>query len=718
MQELIFGKNPTPRIVGCEIDNDLIELFTETNEGITSQFLKNTYWLLCPRKLDWGFKPLQGNLWFKFMKTYSNASDYYKDRKKYKKEDLFYVSDQKEAAMIFNGFTYFKDMKINDVSVLGFDIESSGLQHNNSSRVFLISNTYRKGDLIIRKMFSCDEYNSDAEMFKDWCQWVREVDPSVMLGHNIYGYDIPYLKYCAEKVGVTLDLGRNGSAVKINDYPSTFRKDGSQEYEYKRSYIYGREIVDTMFVAYHFDFARKYTSYALKQIIKEENLEIEGRQFYDASKISQDWNDLEKRQQIKLYAEHDADDAIALYDLMIPAYFYLNQSVPKSFAAINYTASGSQINAFLVRSYLQDGHSIPKVTEVAHFEGATSFGNPGRYKNVFKIDVASLYPSIMLEYKVFDKKKDPLGNFQKMVSYFTEERLNNKKLAKETGDRYYKEVQEAQKIIINSAYGMMGAPGLQFNSPDNAAFVTRTGREVLQKAIDWTQQYDFFVVNADTDSISICFEDMGEIIESDRQRILDEINALFPERIKWEDDGYYPSVLVLKAKNYVLFDGVKKKIKGSALKATNKELALKEFIKKAVDNLLVDNIDGVKEEYDNLAVEIHNLKDINRWVSKKTITEAVLNPERTNEQKVNDIIDEDEVQMGDKIYVYFKDDETNSLGLAEKWQNDHSKSHLTNKLFKTIKIFENVLNLTHFPNYSLKRKSKQLLEELLSCKVS
>ena len=44
-------------------------------------------------------------------------------------------------------------------------------------------------------------------------------------------------------------------------------------------------------------------------------------------------------------------------------------------------------------------------------------------------------------------------------------------------------IYQSQKIVINSAYGLLGAQGLNFNSPDNAALVTKGGREILQNGI-------------------------------------------------------------------------------------------------------------------------------------------------------------------------------------------------------------------------------------------
>ena len=499
--KLIYGKEPLERIVSCEAGDSEIVLFTESEDGTVNRITKPfVRWILAPIQLDKGFVRLEGNLYYQWIKIYDDKQTFKEEKGRYYKRDIYVIHDEKEAAMVMYGFTYFKGMKVQDVSVLSWDIETNGLTHDNNSFVYIISNTFRKQGNIVRKMFTADEYPSQKALLEAWCAWVREMDPSLVVGHNIFGYDFGYINHCAEMNNANLSLGRDGSNLYFNSYISKFRKDGSQSYDYTRCFIYGREIVDTMFLAYKYDFGRKYVSYGLKQIIKQEGLEIEGRQFYDAGKIWQNWDNLEERQKIKNYAEQDGDDALALFDLMIPSFFYWNQAIPKSCQTLNYSATGSQINGFLVRSYVQDFHSIPRASEPEKYEGAISFGISGIYKNVFKVDVASLYPSVMLQYEVYDKYKDPKANFLQMVKYFTEERLRNKKLGKETGDRYYKDMEQSQKIGINSAYGMLGATGLHFNSPSNAAFVTRMGREILEKAVVWASGKDvsFWTSKGDT----------------------------------------------------------------------------------------------------------------------------------------------------------------------------------------------------------------------------
>jgi DNA polymerase I len=484
--KLIFGKNDTQRIVSCESQGGSTEIFIEEKDGtIRSEFKPNKYWLLASNPLDRSFTRLDGNLYYKWMKTYDNETDFKLDKKIYYKRDIYTISDSKEAAMVAFGFTYFKGMKIEDVSVLSFDIETNGLERNNDSRIFLISNTFRRNGVTTRKLFSYNEYENDGEMLDAWCKWVREVNPSVMLGHNIYGFDLNYMDHVASLHNTSLSLGRNGSSIKFSTYESDFRVDGAKSYKYNRAHIYGREIIDTMFIALKYDIGKNYESYRLKSIIAYEGLEVEGRQHYDAMTIKDNYNIPEEWEKIKAYAMFDADDSLALYDLMIPSFFYLSQSVPKPFQSIGYSASGSQINSFLVRSYLQDGHSIPKATEVTHVAGGISFGVPGVYRNVLKIDYAGLYPSIIRQYKVYDEYKDPKQHFLKMVEYFALQRLTNKKLAKETGDQYYKDLDQSGKVFVNSSYGLLATNGLNFNSVNKASFITGKARELLTYSIEW-----------------------------------------------------------------------------------------------------------------------------------------------------------------------------------------------------------------------------------------
>lgn len=493
IEQLIYGKDKTQRIVSVETKDSgsRLHLFIEKEDGsVIIEERQNQYWILMPKPNDKSIQ-LNGNLHYKHALVFKTQDEFYQAVRYFASKDAYMIWNAKEAAMVKTGITYYKGMKSTEPSILSFDIETTSLNPKDpKANVLIIANTFRKQGKITRKLFAYNDYNSDLVtaqklMIEDWTKWVREMNPSILLAYNGNGFDIPYMNTIAQRSGTTLKLGRDGSDLYFNKNESKFRKDGSQFYSYKKVNIYGREVIDGFFVALRYDVGRKYESYKLKQIIKQEGLEVKDRVFYDGEQIRFKYHIPEEFEKIKQYSQFDGDDALNLYDLMIPSVFYFTQSIPKPFQLMTESASGSQLNSLLVRSYLQNKHSVPKADESIEFEGAISHGIPGVHKNVLSFDVASLYPSVMLEYKIYPQHKDPNQHVLKVLEYFTNERLKNKKLAKETGDQYFDDLQNSQKVGINSMYGFLGSQGLNFNFPQGAAEVTRKGREVLGTAIKW-----------------------------------------------------------------------------------------------------------------------------------------------------------------------------------------------------------------------------------------
>lgn len=261
-----------------------------------------------------------------------------------------------------------------------------------------------------------------------------------------------------------------------------------------------------------------------------------------------------------------------------------------------------------------------------------------------------------------------------------------------------------------------------------------------------------------TDSISFTKNDMSPFSIQEQKILLKEINALMPEFIIFEDDGLYEACITLRAKNYVLWDGKKKSVKGSAFKTSTKERALAEFMQKIVDSLIIsDDIEPIIEIYHDYVKEILNLQDINRWTKKITVTSSVLNAKghelltdeekkeegiRKNETEVWDAIKYRELnQMGDKLYIFpailgerdeeqevwrkhpktkiseFKGHKTvhiidKGLSLTDKWNgSNHDVKKLLKRLWDTLKIFQMVIDIEKFIDYN-RKENKELMENL------
>ncbi len=768
---LIYGKNPLERIVSMEITDDVCTLFRELEDGsLNIMKVPHKFWILSNKARGSGWNRLNGEQYFKFGKQYSTFKSYIEDKKKLPYKEIYTISNQNEAMMIKDGLTFFKGMKHSEVSILSFDIETTGLDHNNDSKIICISNTYRnsKGE-ITKKLFTYENYSNCAEIIDDWSAWVQAVDPSIMCGHNIYAYDLPYLEFCHSKYSDKgMKLGRLDEPVHFSTYDSKYRVDGSRDLHYKKVHVYGRQLVDTMFLAYKYDAVeKKYESYSLKKIIAQEGLEKADRVFYDAGQIRHKYMIPEEFEKIKEYCKDDSDDSLALYDLMVPAQFYLTQSIPKPFQLVIESATGSQINSLLVRAYLQDKRSVAQAEDLSvpeadeededsegKVEGGISFAVPGIYKNVYKIDIKSCYPSQILRFKLYDAEKDPDAYFYKLVEHFTLQRYEYKELHRETNDIYYKNLDAMAKIFINSSYGVTNTGGLNYNSSAVARKITLESRTIIDMSLRWASgfgynhwvtkfydavkqkpekriylslseqelpikyQHDFIIAPSDTDSISFCKADMSEFSPDELKTLLVEINEQSPDKVLWEDDGYYKTIIALKAKNYVMYDpnakpGKKKlTIKGSALKGSTKSEALKEFTKKIIDTMVytetVDEINpSLQKTYTDYVGEIMNVTEIKRWSARKTLSSTMLKSTRANETKVIDAIKGSDYREGDRFHTFYLPDE--SLCLSENFNGVYNKSRLLENIYDTVKIFGNVLPIKElFPNYSLKKNYKLL----------
>lgn len=493
-KRLIFGKNNMRRIVSVEPDGvGNCEVFRELESGeVVSEIVPNKYFILFTKQVSPKCIRLKGDQPFKYIRNYIDLKKYYDvlNRCQRKHIETFQIRDQKESFLVRYGYTYYKGMNPTDVSIMSVDIEDTyGIAEtcDENGRMLLIGNTFRKNGKTIRKQFAYDDYKSERDMLLAWSKWFRKMNPSIVTGWNVYGHDFKVIDFAARKNKLKLRLGRNGSEMHVNKRQSQFRKDGSQAYSYSNILIYGREIVDGWFLAMKYDQAsrREYENYKMKYVIKFEGLEPKGRVHYDAANIKRDYKDPKKWQKIKKYNIHDSDDPLAYFDLVGPSFFEYTKSVPRSFQSIINSATGSQFNSVMVRAYLQQGHSIARGSEAVKYPGAISFCMPGIHKNVFKVDVQSLYPSIILTYKLYDKKKDPKGYFLKILQVFTHQRIKNKKLHAKTKNNKYKNKSDSQKIFCNTGYGFAGAPRLNYNSPRLAAKVTELGREILMDAIEW-----------------------------------------------------------------------------------------------------------------------------------------------------------------------------------------------------------------------------------------
>lgn len=587
-------------------------------------------------------------------------------------EHLTYSSATK-LALIANGKTLFKGMKLQDVVRMQVDIETTSLSSARAEdRILIIAVRDNRG--LLDTIAADDE----REMLDQLVALVRQRDPDIIEGHNILGFDLPFLIARSERHGVRLALGRDGSEIRRGT-ERNFAIGGISR-PFTPAYIFGRHVFDTYLAVQRFDWSRgSLTSFGLKQVAQAFGIAVEERQDLDRADLARIFD--EDRERVLEYARHDVIETGRLAELVAPTEFYQTQMAPDSFGAAAVTGTGEKINSILIRTYLARGHAIPRPQTSRPYPGGyTDVRETGVIDRIVKADVESLYPSLMLTHQI-KPASDILDIFLPALKELTRRRLEAKANARaESGaDRYYWDgLQSSFKVLINSFYGYLGAASFNFNDYHAAERVTQMGRRLVQDVADRMESSGSRIIEIDTDGVY--FVPPESVIGEDAERAyVTEIGSTLPEGIRLAFDGRYQSMVSLKTKNYVLYgyDG-KTKLTGASLRSRADEAFGRDFLENAIDLLLKRQAEEIGRLYEQLIDDIMNHRiPIEKLVRRERITEKT----GTSTAKKRSAAVAGDTPIGDYITVYERKDGT--LGLLEHYTpEDENSAYYMDKLYK------------------------------------
>jgi DNA polymerase, archaea type len=511
------------------------------------------------------------------------------------------LADPVEQHLMLSGTTYFMGMQFGDLRRMQLDIEtyiSEGFEFPSAAldgdRIVMVALTDSDGFECVLSGKRMDEPSMLTEMVRI----VRDRDPDVIEGHNLFRFDLEYLQARADRHRVALSMGRDGSPLRAR--PSRMQV-AERVIAYRRYFAYGRAIVDTWLLAQHYDIAsRELEGFGLKELSQHFGFARRGRVYLDAAKVSHYFD--RETDQLAAYVLDDAREARALAELLSPSYFVQAQIFPYSYQNAILRGNATKIDALLMRAYLAGSHSIPfpnAPQEVAG--GYTEIRRCGVARNVLHCDVTSLYPSLMLEGS-HQPANDRLGVFLRMLADLRNFRIQAKGAARElTGieKRNMEALQQTFKILINSFYGYLGFSLGHFNDFEQANIVTRRGRELIQHAVVELENRGALVIEVDTDGIYFvtpyALEDDAAALQ-----LVDKTSEWMPPGIRLEIDGRYPAMFSYKIKNYVLLDERGEvTIRGSGLKSRGLERFQRRFLEEMFRLLLDGHGDRVESLYED-----------------------------------------------------------------------------------------------------------------------
>jgi DNA polymerase I len=405
---------------------------------------------------------------------------------------------------------------------------------------------------------------------------LAEIDPDVIEGHNIFKFDLDFLRQRAKRFKVTCAWGRFGQKAKFRN---SRLKVAERWIDFPRCDLPGRTIVDTYLLVQLYDITtRELTAFGLKDVavyfgITDED--SEDRTYLDGGKIAETFTT--DRARFCAYLEDDLRETQGLADLLLPTYFEQTRTFPILLQEATLRGTTAKIDLLFLEEYYHARQAVPVPAEVAPFDGGfTRSYQEGVFKHVLHFDVASLYPSLLLSI-ARNPRNDALGIFMPLLKSLREYRLKFKLLARNAptaDERAEAQARQASfKILINSFYGYLGFSGARFGDGELAAEVTRRGRELLQALIEEFARNGCVILEADTDGIYLSSEKYFDQPE----QLLALVAPTLPPGIELEYDGRYTAMFCYKAKNYALYDGKKMTLRGSALRSRGIEPYLKKL---------------------------------------------------------------------------------------------------------------------------------------------
>jgi DNA polymerase elongation subunit (family B) len=399
-------------------------------------------------------------------------------------------------------------------------------------------------------------------------------DPDVIEGHNIFKFDLDYLRQRCRMRRVPCAWGRFGQRASFR---SSRLKVAERWIDFPRCDLPGRAVVDTYLLALLNDItARELNGYGLKEVaihfgITEE--EDADRTYIEGGLIAKAF--AEDRARFCAYLEDDLRETQGLADLLLPTYFEQARAFPIPLQEATLRGTTVKIDLLFLEEYYHARQSCPQPPEVRPFDGGyTRSFNEGVFRHVLHFDVASLYPSLLLNIGR-NPADDSLGVFIPLLRRLLEYRLRYKLIARTStsaDERAEAQArQAAYKILINSFYGYLGFSGARFGDGELAAEVTRRGRELLQRLIDEFGKHGCSMLEADTDGIYLSAEEYFDRPEE----LLALVAPILPPGIELEFDGRYDAMFCYKAKNYALLESGRVVLRGSALRSRGVEPFLK-----------------------------------------------------------------------------------------------------------------------------------------------
>ncbi|XP_069320522.1 DNA polymerase alpha catalytic subunit isoform X1 [Eulemur rufifrons] len=460
---------------------------------------------------------------------------------------------------------------------------------------------YAFKELIKKKNVKIEVAATERTLLGFFLAKVHKIDPDIIVGHNIYGFELEVLlqriNMC--KVPYWSKIGR----LKRSSMPKLGGRSGFGE----RNATCGRMICDVEIAAKELIRCKSYhLSELVQQILRTERVVIP---------MENVRNMFSEPSHLLYLLEHTWKDARFILQIMcelnvLPLALQIT-NIAGNIMSRTLMGGRSERNEFLLlHAFYENNYIVPDKQifrksqqklgdEDEEIDGDTNKYKKGRKKAAYAgglvldpkvgfydkfillLDFNSLYPSIIQEFNIcfttvqrvaseaqkvtevgeqerIPELPDPsleMGILPREIRKLVERRKQVKQLMKQPDLNpdlvlQYDIRQKALKLTANSMYGCLGFSFSRFYAKPLAALVTYKGREILMHTKEMVQKMNLEVIYGDTDSIMINTNSTNlEEVFKLGNKVKSEVNKLY-KLLEIDIDGIFKSLLLLKKKKY------------------------------------------------------------------------------------------------------------------------------------------------------------------------
>jgi DNA polymerase-2 len=391
--------------------------------------------------------------------------------------------------------------------------------------------------------FDLEYCDSPTQLLEQLNRWLERHDPDAIIGWNLVQFDLRVLQKHAERVGVPLRFGRDGSAME-------WREHGSRQHFFAAAA--GRLIIDGIEALKSATW--NFPSFSLEHVAQ--TLLGEGKAIdnpYDRMTEIQRRFD-EDKPALARYNLKDCELVTRIFEKTELTAFLLERASVTGLAA---DRSGGSVAAFehlYMPMMHRRGYVAPNLGDVVGENSPGGYvmdSRSGLYDSVLVLDYKSLYPSIIRTFLI-----DPVGlvegagnaDAKATVPGFRGARFARDKhclpaivtqiwQGREAAKRARNQpLSQALKIIMNSFYGVLGSSGCRFFDPRLASSITLRGQEIMHRTRELIEAQGYPVIYGDTDSTFVWLKQAHTDEEAARigSALVDQINQWWERQLREE----------------------------------------------------------------------------------------------------------------------------------------------------------------------------------------